>query len=173
MQSDYVIDHCKQYITKLQKVEAYIFTHFFIFKKQHMVSQFKTINQRDNANTKILYKEPATVLEGFTFWAIDAGWFIVKATAASPKIIAILAVLSATEVLVSIDETQEYEMTSDAPFTESMRGTEIDLIIDGNGNQIADVGASTTDVLVVMAWNWPWRVWATKVLVKINKMIPA
>jgi len=138
-----------------------------------MASQFRPTKQRDQANTNTLYKAPGTVLEGFTFWALDADGLLIKATAASTRIIAILGVLSATEVLVSIDATEEYEMTSDAPFATSMRGTEIDIIVDGSGNQLADLWASTTDVLVVMAWNGPLRVGETKVLVKINRMIRA
>lgn len=136
-----------------------------------MAAQFKIINQEQIGNTSVIEKAPATVIENFTLATLDAWGLLITATAASVSLVAVIAVLSDTEVLVCKDKTAVLEMTADAVFAKSYRNTEVDLAIDGAGNQLVDINASTTDVLKVLASNWPARVWTTKVLVRINKMI--
>lgn len=153
-----------------QKVEAQLLP-IFLFLQKHMISQFKIFSQEQIGNTAVIEKAPATVLDTMTLGALDAGWLLIKATAASTSLVPIIAVLNDTQVLVSKDKSAVLEMTSDAPFAKAMRNTEIDLAIDWSGNQLADVGASFTDVLKVLASNWPERVGTTKILVRINKFI--
>jgi hypothetical protein len=77
-----------------------------------------------------------------------------------------------TEVMVLTDPTAVFEGTADAPFAKTMRNTEVDIAIDGAGNQTIDVGATLTDVFKVLATKDAGTVGeATKVLVKINKPI--
>ncbi|MCP3683066.1 MAG: hypothetical protein GY861_10280, partial [bacterium] len=131
-----------------------------------------------DTRTAVLEKDPTTVLEQGQFCTIDAATGLaVKATAASTSIALVIAtpetgsgLLADNKVQVSADFNAVLVGTADAPFAKTNRNTEVDIAIDGSGNQLIDIAASTTDVLVVLASEDAGTVGsAEEVLVKVNK----
>lgn len=124
------------------------------------------------ARTGILEKDPATTLEQGQLCSIDAGGLAIKTTALSTEVALVMAVLSDTRVQVMADDTVVLKGTADANFAKANRNTEVDVAIDGSGNQLIDLGASSTDVLKVLASEEAGTVGSTlNVLVRINKPI--
>jgi hypothetical protein len=103
---------------------------------------------------------------------LDAGGLAIKAVAASTSLAYVVSVPTETTVQVNADPTQVYVGTADANFAKAMRNTEVDLAIDGAGNQLIDVGASLTDVFKVVGAIEAGTVGSTlEVQVVINKPI--
>lgn len=148
-------------------------SHFFYIQNLQMAPQFRIVRQEQPTNTAVLEKAAATEIDPFSFVSLDANWLAIKATAATTNLLPCIAVLSDTKILVSIDASAVLEMTADAVFAKNMRNTEIDIAIDWDWNQLADVGASATDVLKVLGTEDAWVVWVAKVKVKINRPICA
>jgi hypothetical protein len=139
---------------------------------------FKILRRDRDTRTAVLEKDPTTVLEQGQFCTIDATTGLaVKATAASTSIALVIAtpetgsgLLADNKVQVSADFNAVLVGTADAPFAKTNRNTEVDIAIDGSGNQLIDIAASTTDVLVVLASEDAGTVGsAEEVLVKVNK----
>jgi len=139
---------------------------------------FKILRRDRDTRTAVLEKDPAVVLEQGQFCTIDAATGLaVKATAASTSIALVIAtpetstgLLADNQVQVSADFNAVLVGTADAPFAKTNRNTEVDIAIDGSGNQLIDIAASTTDVLVVLASEDAGTVGsAEEVLVKVNK----
>jgi len=128
----------------------------------------------DGASTSVLEKSAATtdIVQG-QFCTIDAATGLaIKALAAHTSIAYVMAVLSSTRVLVLNDASTVFQGTADAPFALTQRNTEVDIAIDGSGNQTIDVGASATDVFKVISSEDAGTVGsALEVLVMINKPI--
>jgi len=133
---------------------------------------FKVVRQNGHsASTAILEKDAATtdIVQG-QFCTLDAGGLAIKALAASTQIALVMSVIDDTHVMVLADPTAVIEGTADAAFAKAMRNTEVDIAIDGGGNQTIDVGASTTDVLKVLATEDAGTVGSVeKVKVIVNK----
>ncbi len=146
---------------------------FFIYTKVTMIN-FNIVRQDRDGSTAVVEKDALTtdIVQG-QFATIDpATGLAIKATAASTSIMYVLSVISDTKVLVSKDLSAVFEGTADAPFAKTFRNTEVDIAIDGDGNQLIDIEASTTDVLKVVSSEDGGTVGeTTKVLVTINKPV--
>lgn len=103
----------------------------------------------DGQPMKTLAKDSATVIEAGDFVALASG-LAIKATAASAKIAYAPYGAAAGETTVQIlnDPKAEFTGAGDAAFAVAQRGTEVDLVVNSTVQQI-DVGASTTDVLII------------------------
>lgn len=133
---------------------------------------FKIVRQDRDPSTAVLEKDVATTdLDSGLFCAIDANGLAVKADATSTEIAYVYDVISETEVLVAKGNNLVLEGTADAPFAKTNRNTEVDIAIDGSGNQLIDLGASTTDVFKVISSTDAGKVGETTVRVVINKPI--
>ena len=134
---------------------------------------FNVVRQNGHsASTAILEKDALTtdIVQG-QFCTIDATTgLVIKAVAASTQIALVMQVIDDTHVMVLADPTAVIEGTADAAFDKTMRNTEVDIAIDGAGNQTIDVGASATDVLKVLATEDAGTVGSVeKVKVIVNK----
>ncbi len=137
------------------------------------MSNFVPLKRAKDVPMWVLSKENATVnIEAGDFCTIDPSTGLaIRATATSTQLAYVYAVDNEKNtVLVEAGSDVVYEGTADANFAIINTNTEVDLAIDGGGNQLIDLGASTTDVLKVVATKDAGTVGSTKkVLVKINK----
>lgn len=112
----------------------------------------------------------ATVIPAGKFVALDTG-LIVEADASSAAIAWTPkgSVAGETEIEVTTGNDFTLKGTADADFAVTQKGTEVDLVVT-DGNQLIDVGASTTDVLRVgIGINSGVIASALDIEVKINK----
>lgn len=139
---------------------------------------FKLLRRDRDSRTTVLEKDPATILEQGQFCTIDvATGLAVKAGAAATSIALVIAtpetsdgLLEDNQVMVSADFDAVLVGTADAPFAKTNRNTEVDIAIGGGGEQLIDIAASTTDVLVVLASEDAGTVGSElEVQVKVNK----
>lgn len=136
-----------------------------------MAADFKIVRTGVNNQTETLEKASATVIEAGDMVALDAGGLAIKATAASTAIAFTEGGAGDGDLTIEVvaDPDLVLKGTGDAVFAESMRGTEVDLVINGTNQQI-DVGASVTDVLKIAAGEEAGTVASTDgIVVKINK----
>lgn len=138
-----------------------------------MALNFIPVKRQKDVATEVVLKDAATtdILPG-QFCSIDpTTGLAVKAIATSSNLWYVVAVNDETnEVTVEADPKVVYQGTADAPFAQTNANTEVDIAIDGSGNQVIDLGASSTDVLKVVATKDAGTIGsAEKVLVKINQ----
>lgn len=133
--------------------------------------KLKTVYAK-GAPLKTLAKASATVIEAGDMVELASG-LAIKATATSAAIAFSPsgAPAGVTTVQVLNDPDAEFLGTADANFAVANRGTEVDLVVNTNAQEI-DVGASTTDVLKVDVSKDAGTVGAkTNVVVRINKFM--
>ena len=134
-----------------------------------MRQQFTVESVNNEIKTGTFEKETATVIYPGTFVALDANKFIVPATATSTAIWACVSV-DGNKVKI-LDHEVPLKVVSDVPFARIYTNNEVDLTIDGSGNQVVDLDASTTDVFRVIGWIDENVIGTNLVTVKINKPI--
>jgi len=118
-------------------------------------------------------KESATVIEAGDLVDEDGSGYIAKADASSAKIAYCPegAAAGTTEVEITVGNDFELLGTGDAVFAIAQKGTEVDVVMDGNDQQI-DVGTSSTKVLTISPADDAGTVGsASNIRVKINKPI--
>lgn len=112
------------------------------------MADFKLENG-EQVRTRICKKASGTVIEAGDIVAISSG-LIVKADASSAKIA--YAPAGAPSGVTDIEVTEGCDFTlrgtGDANFAVAQKGTEVDLVVNSNAQQI-DVGSSSTDVFIV------------------------
>ena len=119
---------------------------------------------------KWLEKASATVIEPGDMVALSS-WLAIKAVAGSTAIAyaPIGARDGETSIAILNDKEAEFYGTGDAVFAKTMRGAEVDLVVNSTAQQI-DVGASTTDVFKISAGSDAGTVDSSdSIVVKINK----
>lgn len=104
----------------------------------------------NTARVVTLPKDSATVIRPGTFITLDGSGLAIEADATSAKLAySENGAVSGTTSVDIFDSPELYYIgTADAIYAAAMLGTEVDLVING-GVQEIDVGASTTDVLLV------------------------
>lgn len=118
-----------------------------------------------------LPKDSATVLERGQFVALDASGLAITATPSSVKIAYATngAEEGSTQVQVVSDADVIFVGTADTAYLQATHAdTQVDIAVDGNGDQLIDLGASTTDVFIVQPDNFPREGLTTEIKVKIN-----
>ncbi len=125
----------------------------------------------EQVRTRHYEKASATVIEAGDFIALDANGLAIKATAASTKIAWCPNGAAAGEVICEASIGNDFTLkgAGDAVFAESMRGSEVDIVVTSTV-QLVDVGASATDVLRIVPYNDAGTVGSTaNIEVRINK----
>jgi hypothetical protein len=136
-----------------------------------MAKDFRLVTQRDTLSTVSITKDSTTVLRPGTFITLDGSALAIEAVAGSTALAYTIAGAAAGETTVDvvIDHDIVFEGTADAVFADTMKGTEVDLVVNSSVQNI-DVGASTTDVFKVDISTSAGTVGsAANVRVKINK----
>jgi hypothetical protein len=118
-------------------------------------------------------KDPATVLKQGDLITVDNNKLAIRAVAASATLAYVLAdaPVGAESVAVNSNPFTQYVMQADQNSVATDRGNEVDLVEDVDGNQLVDLGASTTDVFKVMNTVDGVEVGTRTVIVKINKLL--
>lgn len=107
------------------------------------------IKNGEQVRTVRAEKASATVIEAGDLVTLDSNKLVIKAVAASTAVAFAPKGAGDGEVEIEVTVGNDFTLlgTGDAVFAESMRGTEVDLV--GTTNQLVDVGASATDVLII------------------------
>ena len=138
-----------------------------------MAADFKLVKSYTGGMPTIdVPKASATVIEAGDMIELASG-LAIKATATGAKIAYAPYGAIAGELVVKVldDRNAIFQGTGDANFAVAQRGTEVDLVVNTNAQQI-DVGASATDVFVVDVSGDAGVVGAaTNIRVRINKPI--